>query len=71
MVAGEHHHNLLQAISRANVRNGTDGGCGDCVAYVIGKGGKDMKALLADTFQPLHALADRRWEIPSTRAAAV
>lgn len=50
ITAGEHRHNLLQAICRANVRNGSDGFCGDCEAYVIGKAGKDMKALLAETF---------------------
>lgn len=50
MQAGEHQHNLLQAICRANVRNSSDGICGDCTVHVIGKAGKDTKALLADTF---------------------
>ena len=50
MAAGEHRHNLLQAICRANVRNGAEGVCGDCEAYVIGRVGKDTKRLLAETF---------------------
>lgn len=50
MKAGEHRHNLLQGICRANVRNVANGVCGDCEAYVIGKAGKDTKALLAETF---------------------
>jgi hypothetical protein len=59
IAAGEHRHNLLQAICRANVRNGADGVCGDCEAYVIGKTGKDTKALLAETF-PGAAIKDWR-----------
>nr|WP_087573325.1 hypothetical protein [Sphingomonas sp. CDS-1] len=59
VAAGEHRHNLLQAICRANVRNGADGVCGDCEAYVIGKAGKDTKALLAETF-PGAAIRDWR-----------
>jgi hypothetical protein len=47
--AGEHRHNLLQAICRASVRNGTGGTCGDCVVYVVDKL-KDGAALLHETF---------------------
>ncbi|WP_206240391.1 hypothetical protein [Novosphingobium terrae] len=50
MKAGEHRHHLLQAICRASVRNGTDGGqCGECEAYVI-DGLRDAPALLQETF---------------------
>lgn len=59
IAGGEHRHNLLQAICRANVRNGADGVCGYCEAYVIGKAGKDTKALLAETF-PGAAIRDWR-----------
>lgn len=50
MTVGEHQHNLLQAICRASVRNGTGGACGACTAYVIGKIDSDSRAALAQTF---------------------
>ena len=48
--AGEHRHNLLQAICRASVRNGTDGACGECAVYLVGKLGSNAEGLLAETF---------------------
>jgi hypothetical protein len=54
--AGEHQHNLLQAICRASVRNVAKGACGDCEVWLVGKLGKDPSAdlgpsgLLHDTF---------------------
>lgn len=50
MAVGEHQHNLLQAICRASVRNGTNGTCGPCVAYVIGSIHSDGHAALMETF---------------------
>lgn len=50
MAVGEHQHNLLQAICRASVRNGTGGTCGPCVAYVIGSIHSDGRAALSETF---------------------
>ncbi|MDF0490931.1 hypothetical protein PX554_22640 [Sphingomonas sp. H39-1-10] len=47
--AGEHRHNLLQAICRASVRQGADGVCGDCEVYVIDKQ-PGLASLLAETF---------------------
>jgi hypothetical protein len=48
--AGEHRHNLLQAICRASVRKGTGGTCGDCEVYLVGKLGPQGHQLLRDTF---------------------
>ena len=48
--AGEHCHNLLQAVCRASVRNGSDGICGHCTVYVIGRIDADTKGHLQTTF---------------------
>lgn len=50
IAAGEHQHNLLQAICRVSVRNSEEGVCGECRAFVIGRPGSDGSKLLAETF---------------------
>jgi len=67
--AGEHSHNLLQAICRASVRAGRGSECGHCTAYVIGKAGQDTKALLAETF-PGCVVHDWQPVVPKLRGAA-
>jgi len=47
---GEHRHNLLQAICRSSVRNWTDGLCGECEVFLVGRLGKEGKQLLQKTF---------------------
>lgn len=47
--AGEHRHNLLQAVCRASVRQGNEGTCGDCEVYVVDRL-KDGAAMLQETF---------------------
>ena len=48
--AGEHRHNLLQAICRASVRQGDEGTCGACEVYLVGRLGPDGVELLRETF---------------------
>ncbi|KEZ00071.1 hypothetical protein AI27_14655 [Sphingomonas sp. BHC-A] len=48
--AGEHKHNLLQAICRASVRQGSGGVCGECEVFLIGKLGPNAKGILQETF---------------------
>jgi len=49
MEAGEHRHNLLQAVCCASVRQGHEGVCGDCEVYVVDRL-KDGTALFQETF---------------------
>ncbi len=53
-IAGEHRHDLLQGVCRASVRQwGTDGTCGACEVYLIGRLGSGVESgreLLLETF---------------------
>lgn len=48
--AGEHRHNLLQAICRASVRQGDEETCGACEVHLVGRLGADGDELLRETF---------------------
>lgn len=47
---GEHRHNLMQAISRSNIRNHVEGVCGEATVYIIADGRHQPDRLLKEAF---------------------
>lgn len=64
---GEHRHNILQALCRANVRNSDGDGCGKCDAYIIAKKQDRVPDMMREVFPGCHVV---EWKPKESEASA-